>query len=487
MEPNKKIAISLIFCGLLYAVYRSSHPKGGGLKGTGTKKGPGGGFGGGGGGLGDMMNMSKSNVQVFGVDKKMRTRFRHVAGMQNAKTEVIEFVDFLKAPEKYKKLGAKIPRGALLTGPPGTGKTLLAKAVAGEAGVPFLSISGSDFVQMYVGVGAGRVRDLFKQAKSMSPSIIFIDEIDAVAKKRDQKFSSNDERDNTLNQLLVEMDGFATDENVIILAATNLADSLDPAIKRPGRFDRQIQINLPTIDERREIYNVHLKKIKCDKEYERDEYASKLSALTPGFSGADIANVCNEGAIIAARSDQSSVTIRNFEMATERVLGGIEKKLVMSPLERKTVAYHEAGHAVAGWFLEHSNPLLKITIIPRAKGSLGFAQYLPEEINLYSREQLIDMICVALGGRISEEINFGKVTTGASDDIKKVTQITQSLIGVYGMSKLGLMSISGDGGYGKAYSDETNYEIDMEVKNIVDECYARTKSLLEDKKEAVAA
>lgn len=249
------------------------------------------------------MNMSKSNAQVFGVDKKMRTRFKHVAGMQNAKTEVLEFVDFLKNPEKYKKLGAKIPRGALLTGPPGTGKTLLAKAVAGEAGVPFLSISGSDFVQMYVGVGAGRVRDLFKQAKSMAPAIIFIDEIDAVAKKRDQKFSSNDERDNTLNQLLVEMDGFSTDESVIILAATNLADSLDPAIKRPGRFDRQIQINLPTIDERREIYNVHLKKIKCDKEYVRDEYATKLSALTPGFSGADIANICNEGAIIAARGD----------------------------------------------------------------------------------------------------------------------------------------------------------------------------------------
>lgn len=370
-----------------------------------------------------MMNMSKSNAQVFGVDKKMRTRFKHVAGMQNAKTEVLEFVDFLKNPEKYKKLGAKIPRGALLTGPPGTGKTLLAKAVAGEAGVPFLSISGSDFVQMYVGVGAGRVRDLFKQAKSMAPAIIFIDEIDAVAKKRDQKFSSNDERDNTLNQLLVEMDGFSTDESVIILAATNLADSLDPAIKRPGRFDRQIQINLPTIDERREIYNVHLKKIKCDKEYVRDEYATKLSALTPGFSGADIANICNEGAIIAARKDQGSVTLKNFEMATERVLGGIEKKLVMSPLERKTVAYHEAGHAVAGWFLEHSNPLLKITIIPRAKGSLGFAQYLPEEINLYAREQLMDMICVALGGRISEEITFGKITTGAGDDIKKITQI----------------------------------------------------------------
>jgi len=431
--------------------------------------------------------MNKANAQVFGVDKKMRTRFKHVAGLQNAKTEITEFVDFLKAPEKYKKLGAKVPRGALLTGPPGTGKTLLAKAVAGEAGVPFLSISGSDFVQMYVGVGAGRVRDLFKQAKSMSPSIIFIDEIDAVAKKRDQKFGGNDERDNTLNQLLVEMDGFATDESVIILAATNLSDQLDPAIKRPGRFDRQIEINLPSIEERREIYNVHLRKIKVDKERTRDEYATRLSALTPGFSGADIANVCNEGAIIAARNDEKSVTMKKFEQATERVIGGIEKKIVMSPAERRTVAYHEAGHAVAGWFLEYSNPLLKITIIPRAKGSLGFAQYLPEELNLYTREQLIDMICVALGGRIAEDIFFNKVTTGASDDIKKVTQIAQSLISVYGMSeKIGLVSFAGDSQYGtKAYSDETTHEIDVETKRIVDECYARTKQMLEDKRELI--
>ena len=394
-----------------------------------------------GGGMGDLMNMSKSNAQIFGVDKKIRTRFKHVAGMTNAKQEVIEFVDFLKAPEKYKKLGAKIPKGALLVGPPGTGKTLLAKAVAGEAGVPFLTISGSDFVQMYVGVGASRVRDLFKQAKSMSPSIIFIDEIDAVAKKRDQKFGSNDERDNTLNQLLVEMDGFATDEAVIILAATNLADSLDPAIKRPGRFDRTIEITLPSIDERREIYNVHLKKIKVNKERTRDEYATKMSALTPGFSGADIANICNEGAIIAARNDYPSVSLKEFEQATERVLAGIEKKSIMTPAERKTVAYHEAGHAVAGWFLENANPLLKITIIPRSKGSLGFAQYLPEEINLYTKEAIIDQIKVALGGRVSEQITFGKITTGASDDIKKITQMAQGLIQIYGMSsEFGLRS-----------------------------------------------
>lgn len=294
---------------------------------------------------------------------------------------------------------------------------------------------------MYVGVGASRVRDLFKQAKSMAPSIIFIDEIDAVAKKRDQKFGSNDERDNTLNQLLVEMDGFATDDAVIILAATNLADSLDPAIKRPGRFDRQIEITLPSIDERREIYNVHLKKIKVNKERTRDEYATKMSALTPGFSGADIANICNEGAIIAARNDLSSVGLKEFEQATERVLAGIEKKSIMTPAERKTVAYHESGHAVAGWFLEHANPLLKITIIPRSKGSLGFAQYLPEEINLYTKEAIIDQIKVALGGRVSEQITFGKITTGASDDIKKITQMAQGLIQIYGMSsEFGLRS-----------------------------------------------
>lgn len=321
------IKASFIMLGIL--LYKSMHGRGGGSGANSAKKGGSGGFGGG-GGMSDLMNMSKSNAQVFGIDKKIKTRFKHVAGMTNAKTEVVEFVDFLKNPDKYKKLGAKIPKGALLVGPPGTGKTLLAKAVAGEAGVPFLSISGSDFVQMFVGVGAGRVRDLFKQAKQNAPSIIFIDEIDAVAKKRDQKFSSNDERDNTLNQLLVEMDGFATDEAVIILAATNLADSLDPAIKRPGRFDRTIEITLPTIDERKEIYNVHLKKIKVNKELTRDEYATKMSALTPGFSGADIANICNEGAIIAARNDLSSVGMKQFESATERVLAGIEKKAIMT-------------------------------------------------------------------------------------------------------------------------------------------------------------
>ena len=316
----------------------------------------------------------------------------------------------------------------MLVGPPGTGKTMLAKAVAGEAGVPFFSISGSDFVEMFVGVGASRVRDLFKRAKEKAPSIIFIDEIDAVAKKRHGKFGGNDERDNTLNQLLVEMDGFGTDESVIILAATNRSDILDTALMRPGRFDRQVEVGLPNIDERAAIYKVHLKKIKLNAEKTRNEYAKKLSTLTPGFSGADISNVVNEAAIIAARADLDSVGIYEFDKATERVIGGIEKKQLMSPEERKRVAYHEAGHAVAGWFLENSDPLLKITIIPRSKGSLGFAQYLPNELSLYTKEQLLDMIKTALGGRIAEEIFYDSVTTGASDDIKKVTKIAQGLV-----------------------------------------------------------
>ena len=485
--PIINIAIGSLFVLMLIRLYKQYHGKGGkGGSGKSGSSGRGGMGGGMGGGLNDIMGMSKSGATIYGVEKKIRTRFKHVAGLSNAKQEVLEFVDFLKQPEKYKKLGAKVPKGALLVGPPGTGKTLLAKAVAGEAGVPFLSISGSDFVQMYVGVGASRVRDLFKEAKKVAPSIIFIDEIDAVAKRRDQKFSSNDERDNTLNQLLVEMDGFSTDESVVVLAATNLADTLDPALKRPGRMDRQIEITLPSIDERKEIYNVHLKKIKVNKEKTRDEYAKKLSALTPGFSGADIANVCNEGAIIAARDDKTSVSLKEFESATERVIGGIEQKKVMTFDERKTVAYHEAGHAVAGWFLEHSNPLLKITIIPRSKGSLGFAQYLPEELSLYHREALIDMIKVALGGRIAEQIFFDTVTTGASDDIKKVTQIAQGLVTIYGMNdKLGLVSYQGGSEYQKMYSEETAAEIDFEVKKIVDDCYAETKALLESKRDLI--
>lgn len=463
-------------------------PKGTG-KGTGTggSSGSGGGpFGGRGGGMGDIFGMGKSNVQIYGVDKKIKTKFKHVAGMETAKIEVQEFVDFLKDPKKYQKLGAQIPRGALLVGPPGTGKTLLAKAVAGEAGVPFLSISGSDFVEMFVGVGASRVRDLFKKAREKAPSIIFIDEIDAVAKKRHGKFGGNDERDNTLNQLLVEMDGFGTEESVIVLAATNRADILDSAVLRPGRFDRQIEITLPTIKDRTEIFKVHLKKIKLNAEKSREEYARKLASLTPGFSGAEISNVTNEGAIIAARSDLESVGIREFEKAIERVIGGIEKKTVMTADEKKIIAYHEAGHAVAGWFLEHSNPLLKVTIIPRSKGSLGFAQYLPEEISLYSREALYDMICTALGGRISEDLFFNKISTGAADDIKKVTQIAQSLVSVYGMTdRLGLVGYHSEESSLKPYSEHTNEIIDEEVRRIVFECYERTKVLLESKKELI--
>jgi ATP-dependent metalloprotease FtsH len=391
--------------------------------------------------------------------------------MEQAKVEVMEFVDFLKFPDKYKKLGAKIPRGALLVGPPGTGKTMLAKAVAGEAGVPFLSISGSDFVEMFVGVGASRVRDLFKKAKEKSPSIIFIDEIDAVAKKRHGKFGGNDERDNTLNQLLVEMDGFSTEENVIILAATNRADILDAALLRPGRFDRQIEVTLPNIDERQAIYKVHLKKIKLNAEKTRTEYAKKIATLTPGFSGAEIANVCNEAAIIAARQNLPSVNMKNFEEATERVIGGIEKKSLMTLEERKRVALHEAGHAVAGWFLPNSDPLLKITIIPRSKGALGFAQYLPAEVALKNKEELLDMVKTALGGRIAEEIFYDSVTTGASDDINKVTQIVNGLVQTYGMTtNIGLVgygSMGDESGFNKPYSDQTNWEIDEEVRSIV--------------------
>lgn len=321
-----------------------------------------------------MGNMTKSQASVYGEDKKIKTRFKDVAGNENAKEEVLEFVDFLKNPKKYQALGARVPRGALLVGPPGTGKTLLAKAVAGEAGVPFVTTSGSEFVEMFVGVGASRVRDLFKTAREKAPSIVFIDEIDAVGKKRGGRMGGgNEERDNTLNQLLVEMDGFSTDSSVIVLAATNRADSLDAALMRPGRFDRQIEIVLPTIKEREQIFNVHLKKIKCDPKLTKEEYARKLAALTPGFSGADIMNICNEGAIITARRNGEEVTIRDFEMATERVIAGIERKMPQSQEERKTVAYHEAGHAVAGWFSEYASPLIKLTIIPRAKGSLGFA------------------------------------------------------------------------------------------------------------------
>jgi AFG3 family protein len=460
-------------------------PSGTTKKGTSNKTG-GSGFMGG-GGFGSMMNVGKSNVTIYGIDKEIKTRFKHVAGLDNAKVEIMEFVDFLKDPKKYQKLGAKIPRGALLIGPPGTGKTLLAKATAGEAKIPFLSISGSDFVEMFVGVGASRVRDLFQKARENSPSIIFIDEIDAVGKKRHGKFTGgNDERDNTLNQLLVEMDGFGTESSVVVLAATNRKDILDSALLRPGRFDRTIEINLPNIKERAEIFKVHMKNVKLNTKFSVDDYSRKLAALTPGMSGADIHNVVNEGAILAARHNLDSVGLIEFEKATERVIGGLEKKTVMSKQEKATIAYHESGHAVAGWFLEHSNPLLKITIIPRTKGSLGFAQYLPEELSLYTKEQLMDMIKVALGGRVAEEMFFKKITTGASDDLKKVTQIATGIVTTYGMTnKLGMVNYFQEEGYQKPFSESTGTKIDEEVRSIVDEAYNSTKELLESKRELI--
>mmetsp|Transcript_29901 Transcript_29901/g.45727 ORF Transcript_29901/g.45727 Transcript_29901/m.45727 type:complete len:424 (+) Transcript_29901:851-2122(+) len=421
------IMIGALFLAFFYQIYKNRNGK----VSTGKKAGKaadnkdkksGGFFGG--GGMNDMFNIGKSNAKQFGGEegKKMKTRFRHVAGNDGAKTEIMEFVDFLKDPKKYQKLGARVPRGALLVGPPGTGKTLLAKAVAGESKVPFFTISGSDFVEMFVGVGASRVRDLFKKARSKAPSIIFIDEIDAVGKKRHGKMGGgNDERDNTLNQLLVEMDGFSTESSVIVLAATNRSDILDSALLRPGRFDRQVEVTLPTLEERVQIFRVHLRKIKVSDEYSKKEYAKKMSALTPGFSGADIMNICNEAAIMAARKDHEAVTIRDFELATERVIAGIEKSMPKNEEQLRTVAYHEAGHAVAGWFSKDASPLLKLTIVPRAKGSLGFAQYLPDEISLNTETQLLDMIKVAMGGRIAEELFFNKITTGASDDIKKCT------------------------------------------------------------------
>ena len=367
--------------------------------------------------INNLFDFKTSNAKEYGVEEMVDIKFSDVAGMEQAKKEIVEFVDFLKNPEKYRLLGAKIPRGALLVGPPGTGKTLLAKAVAGEAGVPFFATSGSDFVEMFVGVGASRVRDLFKRAKDKAPSILFIDEIDAVGKKRGGKFGGHDERDNTLNQLLVEMDGFGTESNVIVLGATNRADILDAALLRPGRFDRQVEISLPDRKDREEIVKIYLKKVKLDKSKSIDEYAMRLSTLTPGFSGADLckffifilANLVNEAAIISARENKEVVDSDSFEKASERIIAGLETKRLISPKERKTVAYHEAGHAVVGWYLENANPLVKVTIIPRSKGSLGFTQYIPDDVSLHTKEYLLETICVLLGGRMSEEFFFNQV------------------------------------------------------------------------------
>ncbi|MBP7262111.1 MAG: ATP-dependent zinc metalloprotease FtsH, partial [Bacteroidia bacterium] len=399
-------------------------------------------------------------------------------------------VDFLKNPKKYTNLGGKIPKGALLVGPPGTGKTLLAKAVAGEAGVPFFSLSGSDFVEMFVGVGASRVRDLFKQAKEKSPCIIFIDEIDAVGRARGRNMvqGGNDERENTLNQLLTEMDGFGTDSGVIILAATNRPDILDSALLRPGRFDRQISVDKPDLVGREAIFRVHLKPLKLD----ADVDAKKLSAQTPGFAGAEIANVCNEAALIAARKNKQHVDMQDFQDAIDRVIGGLEKKnKLISPEEKKIVAYHEAGHAIAGWFLEHADPLVKVSIVPRGIAALGYAQYLPKEQYLYTVEQLMDGICMTLGGRVAEDIIFGRISTGAQNDLERITKMAYAMVSIYGMNaKVGNVSFNdpqGEYGLTKPYSDNTAQMIDQEVRNLIQSAYDRTKNLLLEKRDLLEA
>lgn len=433
-----------------------------------------------------VLNIGKNKASLYDKQTDTKTTFKDVAGLDEAKEEVKEIVDFLKSPSKYTKLGGKIPKGALLVGAPGTGKTLLAKAVAGEAEVPFFSLSGSDFVEMFVGVGAARVRDLFKQAKEKAPCIIFIDEIDAIGRSRGkgQMPGSNDERENTLNSLLVEMDGFATDSGVIILAATNRPDVLDNALLRPGRFDRQISIDKPDKNGREAIFKVHLKPLKLSKEVE----SKKLSAQTPGFAGAEIANVCNEAALIAARKNKKAVDMDDFESAIDRVIGGLEKKnKIISPEEKKIVAYHEAGHAVAGWFLEHANPLVKVSIVPRGLAALGYAQYLPKEQFLHQTEQLMDEMCMTLGGRAAEEIVFGKISTGALSDLERITKMAYSMVSVYGLNdKIGNISFydskQNDYNFQKPYSESTAQIIDEEVKKIVESAYQRTKELLNSKK-----
>ena len=436
---------------------------------------------------GQIFNIGKSRAALFDAENKVKITFDNVAGLDEAKEEVQEIVEFLKNPSKFTKLGGKIPKGALLVGAPGTGKTLLAKAVAGEAAVPFFSLSGSDFVEMFVGVGAARVRDLFKQAKEKAPCIVFIDEIDAIGRSRGkgQMPGSNDERENTLNSLLVEMDGFATDSGVIILAATNRPDVLDTALLRPGRFDRQISIDKPDIIGREAIFKVHLAPIKMSKDID----AKKLAAQTPGFAGAEIANVCNEAALIAARRDKKAVDMDDFNDAIDRVIGGLEKKSkIISPEEKKIVAYHEAGHAVAGWFLEHADPLVKVSIVPRGVAALGYAQYLPKEQFLYQTEQLMDEMCMTLGGRAAEQIIFGKISTGALSDLERITKLAYSIVSVYGMnSKIGNISFydskQNDYAFNKPYSEDTAKIIDQEVKELVDGAYQRTLELLTDKQE----
>lgn len=437
-----------------------------------------------GGGAGGIMNVGKARAQVFDKENSKKVTFKDVAGLEEAKVEIMEIVDFLKNPDKYKSIGAKIPKGALLVGPPGTGKTLLAKAVAGEANVPFLSISGSDFVEMFVGVGASRVRDLFEQAKQKAPCILFIDEIDAIGRARGKNagFSGNDERENTLNQLLTEMDGFQTNTGVIVLAATNRVDILDKALMRAGRFDRQIEVGLPDVKEREEIFDVHLRPLKLDPELDR----TFLAKQTPGFSGADIANVCNEAALIAARHNKKYVSREDFLAAIDRIIGGLERKnKIISDEEKRVIAYHEAGHATVSWILENASPLIKVTIIPRGK-SLGAAWYLPEERQITTREQMMDELAAMLGGRVSEQINFGEVSTGALNDLERATKMAYAMVAYYGMSeKVGTISYYDSTGQSdmaltKPYSELTAQQIDAEAKQVIEKAYKMAEKVLRE-------
>jgi AFG3 family protein len=441
--------------------------------------------GGNGGPGAQIFNIGKSRATLFDRNTKVNVTFKDVAGLDEAKEEVMEVVDFLKNPKKYTVLGGKIPKGVLLVGPPGTGKTLLAKAVAGEAGVPFFTISGSDFVEMFVGVGASRVRDLFKQAREKAPCIIFIDEIDAIGRARGRSaMQGNDERENTLNQLLVEMDGFSTDKGVILMAATNRPDILDNALMRPGRFDRQISIDAPDLKGREQIFDVHLKAIVTAPDID----AKVLSEQTPGFAGADIANVCNESALIAARRNKKQVDMDDFQFALDRVIGGLEKKnKIISPEEKKVIAFHEAGHAICGWYLEHASPLVKVTIVPRGVGTLGYAQYLPKEQHITTTEQMKDRMCMTLGGRAAETITFNKISTGAQNDLDQITKMSYAMVAIYGMNpKVGNVSfydMQNQNSFTKPYSDETARMIDTEVRNMIDVEFERAKQLLTEKNE----
>ncbi len=431
-----------------------------------------------------IFNIGKSKATLFDNNAKVSVTFKDVAGLEEAKEEVMEVVDFLKNPKKYTSLGGKIPKGVLLVGPPGTGKTLLAKAVAGEAGVPFFSISGSDFVEMFVGVGASRVRDLFKQAREKAPCIIFIDEIDAIGRARGRGAiqGGNDERENTLNQLLVEMDGFSTDKGVILMAATNRPDILDNALLRPGRFDRQIGIDRPDLVGREAIFKVHLRNIKTSSEIS----PGTLAEMTPGFAGAEIANVCNEAALVAARRNKKAVEMSDFNYALDRVIGGLEKKnKIISPKEKEIIAYHEAGHAICGWFLEHASPLVKVTIVPRGIGTLGYAQYLPKEEYITRTEALLDRMTMTLGGRAAEKIVFDKISTGAQNDLDQVTKMAYSMISVFGMNqKVGNVSFYGmsQDQFNKPYSDDTATLIDDEVRNLIEKQYVAAQELLKERR-----